>query len=482
MTNHLSADPVEALAARAEAAPDLPAVITPDVELTAAELWDSARRIAVWFEEQGIQEGERLAISLPAPLESAFAIGALLHGAVGCVAVPGMRVGESAPVQRVISARHVAAAEPARTTLVDHAVLARLATLDPEDAPVRPRDPHALARIVHSSGTTGAPKAVGFSRELLRRRVDAARSAWITDERFMSLLGPASMSAQVAFLHALEAGTPYLAPGTAAQNLEMLRAQRVQVAKGSPQQWRALLDAARRSGERLPELAVAQTAGAPMSGSLASELTEWFGVQIRVLYGATEAGTVVVGDGVQTGGPLGRVLPHVTVEIEEEGRAVPDGIEGHVRIRTDGLALGYLGVADDQGAGLAGGWFRPGDRGFLRAGELHLVGRADELVNAAGVQVRPERVEELAYEVAGVEDACAGAVVDQRGMKQVALAYVGDLGDPDAALASLRAALGDAAPRIVVRVAALPRTATGKLRRAEVAADIERRVQSRIEL
>ncbi|WP_167051618.1 class I adenylate-forming enzyme family protein [Salinibacterium sp. ZJ77] len=475
---HAVGDPVEALAARAATDPHLPAVITSDVVLSAGELWDSALRIAVWLDEQGIREGEGVAISLPAPLESAFAVGALVHGAVAGVAVPGIRVGDAAPAKRIIAAAPFPGAHPAHTILVDQSVLARLASIGPERAPLREHDPQAPARIVFSSGTTGEPKAVVFSRYALQRRIVAART-WITDLPFMSLMGPASTSAQATFLHALVHGEPHVVGGRAEQNLAMLREHDVRAAQGSPHQWRAVLNIARRSGEKLPALQILQSAGAPMPTALAAELASWFGVQIREVYGATEVGAVAVGDGVRDGGPVGRVLPHATVEIEDDdGRQVSDGVEGSVRIRTDGLALGYLGVEGPRASGLADGWFRPGDRGFLQEGELFLSGRSDDLVNAAGVKIMPHRVEELALQLPGVEDVCVCAVVDHRGASQIALAYVGDLGDQAAAARVLRAALGDAAPGIIVRVGELARTVTGKLRRTEIQAEIERRAQS----
>ena len=94
----------------------------------------------------------------------------------------------------------------------------------------------------------------------------------------------------------------------------------------------------------------------------------------------------------------------------------------------------------------------------------------------------PERVERLALAIDGIADAATAGVTDRHGVARIALAVVAPDGiDPDTVARALRPDLGDATPRIVVRVAELPRTETGKLRRPEVRDLIQARLGPLIE-
>jgi len=71
----------------------------------------------------------------------------------------------------------------------------------------------------------------------------------------------------------------------------------------------------------------------------------------------------------------------------------------------------------------------------------------------------------------------AVGVEDARGVSAVALAVVADSAVELPALrAALAAEFGDSAPRVLERIAVVPRTENGKIRRAEVAASIRERL------
>jgi long-chain acyl-CoA synthetase len=452
--------------------PDDLALAGPRLALSAGELWDIVLRVARTLGTIGVAPGELLAVGGPAVVRPALTLAALAAGAVPLNHGPG------APDVRVVAPEPVPGVSPERLLLLDLGALSEplesAVDLPGFDTPL-----DAIALAVGSSGTTGTPKVALFTGEQVRRRVADAQRTWMPSGSVGILLGVGSISSQIGFLAALARRMPHLIPGDAATNLAQLREHRVAFATGSPPQLADLLRAARRADERLPDLAALQSVGSPITPGLAAELTDWFGVPVSSMYGSTETGGVAVVDDATRSEAPARLYPGAEVEIVgDDGVPVSAGSPGRIRLRTAGTAVGYL----DDPARFRGGWFEPGDLGSVDADGLRLFGRTDDLINASGVKVMPERVERLALALHGISDAAAAGVTDRHGVARIALAVVAPDGlDPDAVAAALRPALGDATPRIVLRVAELPRTETGKLRRAAVADLIQARLGPLIE-
>src|SRR5690606_25731998 len=142
----------------------------------------------------------------------------------------------------------------------------------------------------------------------------------------------------------------------------------------------------------------------------------------------------------------------------------------------------YLdGEADAAQHGFVDGWFYPGDLAARTGPQLRVVGRADDLINFGGSKVRPERIETAVCELAGVREAGVVVVTDRFGHPMIALAVVADgMIDPTDATDRLRERFAGLAPRYIVRVAELPRTETGKLRRQALAEELQSRLAAGI--
>ncbi len=450
----------------AELFPDDLALVGPNLALTSAELWDLGLRVARALGAAGTGVGELLAVAGPAVLRPALTLGVL-----GAGGVP-LNHGPSLPAVRVVAPEPVPGVAAERLLMLDLGTLA--APLDDEGTPAFGTALEATALAVASSGTTGTPKVALFTGAQVRRRVADAQRTWMPAVSVGILLGVGSISGQIGFLTALARRMPHLVPHDAATNLAQLRAHRIGFVTGSPPQLADLLRVARRADERLPDLSALQSVGSPLTSGLAYELTDWFGVPVSSMYGSTETGGVAVVDDATRADAPARLYPGAEVEIvDDDGAPVGDGFPGRIRMRTAGTALGYLDDPDR----FRDGWFTPGDLGSLTADGLRLFGRADDLINASGVKVMPERVERLALAIDGIADAATARVTDRHGVARIALAIVAPEGvDPDVVVAALQPDLGDATPRIVLRVDGLPRTETGKLRRDAVAESIQARL------
>ena len=162
-----------------------------------------------------------------------------------------------------------------------------------------------------------------------------------------------------------------------------------------------------------------------------------------------------------------------TVGRARRGRTLAVDPDGTVWCRPPGFSR-FTYWRDEVGTAAAwrDGWFTVGDLGRLDDdGYLTLDGRRDDLVITGGVNVYPAEVEASLADVPGVEEVAVFGVPDDRWGQRVCAAVVtdGSQGD-DAVLAALAAhatarLAGYKRPKRYTVVAALPRTATGKVRR-----------------
>jgi acyl-CoA synthetase (AMP-forming)/AMP-acid ligase II len=177
---------------------------------------------------------------------------------------------------------------------------------------------------------------------------------------------------------------------------------------------------------------------------------------------------------------VGRPVPGFRLRIvDEEGRDLPDGKVGRIWIQGPSLMDGYLSDPLATARALRDGWLNTGDLGFLHEGELYLTGRAKDVVILRGRNYAPEEIERAVEGVAGVRTGCvvAASWLPEDAPGEVLGLFVEasrQAGDED--LAALPAACREAvlgatglAPDQVVVLApgTLPRTSSGKLRRAE---------------
>jgi O-succinylbenzoic acid--CoA ligase len=185
------------------------------------------------------------------------------------------------------------------------------------------------------------------------------------------------------------------------------------------------------------------------------------GANVVQTYGLTESAGGVVYDGV----PLQGVEVHVSPT------------DGEVRLRGASLMRGYRFDAPATAAAFdRDGWLRTWDAGRMSGGTLTVLGRMDGVIVTGGEKVWPEQVEATLLDAPGVaEVAVAGLPDGTWGQRVVAFVVPAD-GTEAPSLDRLRGLVARtlpryAAPKELVLVERLPRTASGKIRRSALAAD-----------
>lgn len=421
---------------------------------------------------------------MPDDLAPACVIALLLRGGAGASYVRGVPVGPGAVISRVVATEPVAGVTDGRLILLDEHALRQMADVDVERLVPGTRAGGAHAWMIFTSGTTGVPKAIAFTEAQLWARLEASVMAYPPGTRFSTMFGLGSLGAQIGFLGSLRDRTPHIVPGPPEWRLGVVRELGITILAGSPQQLVELHEAAHTANERLPELRRLIIAGAPPSDYLVSALAGWFDAEVWDIYGSTEAHMVAARrlDAGDEDAPA-FIVPGVSVEVvDENDHPLPDGEVGALRVRTPTMVTGYLdGEADAAQHGFVDGWFYPGDLAARTGPQLRVVGRADDLINFGGSKVRPERIEAAVCELAGVREAGVVVVTDRFGHPMIALAVVADgMIDPTDATDRLRERFAGLAPRYIVRVAELPRTETGKLRRQALAEELQSRLAAGI--
>jgi O-succinylbenzoic acid--CoA ligase len=475
-------EPVLPLAIRRHAAarPLAVAVREAPGERTYADLDGAADAAAAGLHASGARPGDRVVL-LAEPSADALAIlvGILRAGAV---VVPlatrltrreiGLALAEVAPalVVRDRALADVAAGHGSPDVGPDE-LLERAAGAERRGVGL---DPAAAAVAVLTSGTTGRPRAALLTHRALAASAAAWTQALPPATGWLLCLGLAHVAGIGVAWRALGAGLAVtLAPADdpaailAALGAGDPTASHVSVV---PTQLARLLDAA-ASAPPPPGVRAVLLGGAPIPPDLVLRAVA-AGWPVVPTYGLTEAGsgvTALPADEVAAmPSSAGRPLPGVGVRIAEPG---PDRV-GEIQVRTPAAFSGYLGRnALDAPAFTEDGWLRTGDLGRLDAtARLFVVDRRDDLVVAGGENVVPAEVEAVLVShpaiadagVAGRPDATWGAV------PVAGIVVRPDAADPgdDALRAWCRERLAPAkVPAAFIRLAQLPRTPSGKLRR-----------------
>ncbi len=219
-------------------------------------------------------------------------------------------------------------------------------------------------------------------------------------------------------------------------------------------------------------LRLAVSGSAPLPAEVHEKFRQLYGSVILERYGMTETlmnvGNPYVGE--RRPGTVGLPLAHVAVRICDEADApVPDGTTGELWVKGPNVCSGYWRRPDATATAWQDGWFRTGDIG-VRApdGYITLQGRRSDLIISGGFNIYPREIEELILEQPGVREATVVGMPDPvRGEVPVAYVAVDETKfDEAATVAYLRTQLASfKQPKAFVRVAALPRTALGKVQK-----------------
>jgi acetyl-CoA synthetase len=337
------------------------------------------------------------------------------------------------------------------------------------------------ALITFTSGTAGEPKAVVHAqRYLYGQRVQAEQ--WLGaregDLVWCTAASGWSKSARNVFI------APWLMGASALlhdarfdpdERLDLVERERVNVLCMAPTEYRVI--AKRIALRALPSLRGMVAAGEALNPEVLEAWRNATGLDIRDGYGQTETGQMTGMDIgiVARAGSMGRALSGVGLEVIDgelvaDPRTVPTFFLGYLGEGVQRTVDGSWTVDDRRD----GGTWHTGDRVHEdEDGYLCFEGRADDVIVSAGYRIGPFEVESALVAHPAVAEAAAVAAPDEeRGSVVRAIVVLRDGHEPSDTLASelqehvKRETAPYKYPRIVEFASDLPKTASGKIRRA----------------
>jgi acetyl-CoA synthetase len=241
----------------------------------------------------------------------------------------------------------------------------------------------------------------------------------------------------------------------------------------------------------LSALRYCTTAGELLNDGVFKAWKEITGLSIYEGYGQTETCLQLATFPCMTPKPgsIGRPTPGWNVVIlDEEGKPCPAGVEGEICLKLEdgknlGLFTGYLQEPAKTASVMVDGYYHTGDKAWMdEDGYFWFLGRTDDLIKSSGYRIGPFEVESaLITHKAVVEAAVTGVPDPVRGqaVKATVVLAPGYAGSPELAKELQEHVKKETAPykypRIIDFVAELPKTISGKIKRAEIRAKDESR-------
>jgi len=471
--------------------------------LTYADLGRQLEREHAFFREHGFGPRSRIGVAMPPGPEGLVAMLAAATSATCAPLDPDLEAGLLERLMKLmrldclIVAEGMAsnAARAAQTLGLPLLVLSwsarnpagahelRTDSRQREPAPAQWPGPEDLAFVWNTSGTTGVPKIVPCEQWRIcsdvRKRV-AGRRICSTDRCLIASTMSSAATARVGLLTNLAAGAAAIHAGDlkAESVLAAIESLAPTYYFAAPALHSRLLELLERRSSRLKHrLRVIYSSFAEQSPQVRARLERLLGVPMVVAYGMTEVGGIAETPLPSDACPpesVGRPTTELAIA-DDAGTFLGRGEDGEVWVRGPGVIAAYESPPEANRDSFRNGWFRTGDCGHLDdRGFLHLTGRIKDAINRGGVKVSPAEVElalasHPAVREAAVfarrhatlgEDVCAVVVFeDGRSASEAELRRF--------ARHRLSAAK---VPTRIVAAASIPRNASGKLQRAQLAA------------
>jgi acyl-coenzyme A synthetase/AMP-(fatty) acid ligase len=442
-------------------------------EITFGEVSDRSARLAATLMARGVERGDVVITMVGNRPEWVEAMVACWR--IGAVAQPCIeqlrpkdlraRIDAVEPRAAVADERNL---ETLRDAGFDGAVLAvpdeRL--YDTTPAPAPDLDPDDPALIVFTSGTAGEPKPIRHGQRYLpgqRAQAEHWFGAQPGDLCWCTAASGWSKSARNAFVAPWIRGAAALLHDgrfEPAERLDVVEREGVDVLCMAPTEYRAI---AKRTELRPLGLRHAVAAGEPLNPEIVERWRDEVGVQVHDGYGQTETGALTgmpIGPPVRPGS-MGKALPGFKLWIED----------GELCADPATVPTFFLDGPRD-------GVWRTGDR--VREDEegyLWFEGRTDDVIISAGYRIGPFEVESALVSHPAVAEAAAVAAPDEvRGQIVRAVVVLRDSVEPgDELVRELQDHVKERTapykyPRVVEFAEALPKTPSGKIKRAELRA------------
>ncbi|KAJ9619587.1 Peroxisomal-coenzyme A synthetase [Taxawa tesnikishii (nom. ined.)] len=362
--------------------------------------------------------------------------------------------------------------------------------------PMEQAQPDDVALVLHTSGTTGRPKAVPLSHKNLTRTMKNIQKTYelTPKDRTMLVMPLFHVHGLLAgFLALLLSGGSVIVPlkFSASEFWGAFIEHKANWYTAVPTIHQILLKSPQPNP--IPEIRFIRSCSSPLSPKVFHELEKTFNAPVLEAYAMTEAahqmtsnplphngkrqpGSVGIGQGVEV-----RIL-------DQDGKEVPQGKEAEICVRGENVTKGYLNnPAANKSSFTKDGFFRTGDQGKKdRDGYIIITGRIKELINKGGEKISPIELDNVLMQNPKVSEAVSFAIPDEMYGQEVAIAVVLKEGQKLDAN-ELRSWMTERVakfklPKKIYFTDIMPKTATGKIQRRMVAEAMLKQEQPKAKL
>jgi acyl-CoA synthetase (AMP-forming)/AMP-acid ligase II len=362
-------------------------------------------------------------------------------------------------------------------------------------APLESAQPDDVALVLHTSGTTGRPKAVPLThRNLLRTMKNIQGTYELTPKDRTMLVMP------LFHVHGLLAG--FLAPlacgGSVVVPLKFSASVFWNDFAEHKANWYTAVPTIHQIllknpiPSPVPAIRFIRSCSSPLSPKTFHELEKALGAPVLEAYAMTEAAHQMTSNPLPPGqrkpGSVGLGQGVEVKILNDAGDEVPQGKEAEICIRGENVTKGYLNNPSANATSFTkGGFFRTGDQGKKDSeGYVIITGRIKELINKGGEKISPIELDNVIAQHPAVSEAVSFAIEDELYGQDVGLSIVIKEGQAltagelkawlDSRLAKFKL------PKKIFFTDIMPKTATGKIQRRLVAEAMLKKEQSQAKL
>ncbi|WP_211329291.1 acyl--CoA ligase [Ammoniphilus oxalaticus] len=467
--------------------------------LSYKQLYDNVIQLSAALNSFGIGRGDRVAMVMGNGPETVVTFLAVAISATAAPLNPNYKKEEFAYYYEDTKARALitlpGSAELAREAMTEDMALIEATPQEDgtlsfelikgqrEPRPTELAAPEDVAMILHTSGTTGAPKRVPLRHSNIVASANNIKSTYnlTKDDTGLCVMPLFHIHGIIAStLSTLAAGGKLVCPPgfSALEFWSWVDTYKPTWYSAVPTMHQTLLARAESNKDIIEAnpFRFIRSSSSPLPPVILERMEEVFKAPVLEAYGMSEAchqmasnplppaqrkpGSVGIGFGVEVG------------IMDEEGNLLENGELGEVVVKGPNIFSGYEENPEANAEAFANGWFRTGDQGFKdEDGYLSLTGRFKEIINRGGEKISPIEVDDVLLRHPAVSEAIAFAVPSKVYGEDIHAAVVlkGDA-DEKELRAHCSAQLADfKVPRRFHIVDEIPRGATSKIQRVNLA-------------
>jgi cyclohexanecarboxylate-CoA ligase len=472
---------------------------------TFSQLANDANALAAGLEGLGLKSGDVVSYQLPNWYETAVLFLAIMRvGAIANPIVPIYRKKEVSFIVQEAGAKFLFVPETYRG--FDHLTLALelnitgltvvtcrgagpeadyrdLLSRQPGKAPKgAPSGSEEEAAIIYTSGTTANPKGVRHSqRTLMAGALTLLRTGELTEWDVGYVVTPLTHVAGLVYgcLMPQLVGTRacLVDAWDAREAVKLIEQERCTTSFGATPILRGILEAASETGRDISSIRFARCGGSDVPPGLIKDARER-GIDSFRSYGSSEMMTISgrikdpANKGIDTDGRIHDDIFARVAALDDDLKALPDGLVGEIQIKSDRMFLGYKDVALDADSFTSDGWFKTGDLGSTDGeGFITIAGRRKDIIVRKGENISAKEVEDALYHHPLIKQiAVVGLPDDERG--EIVTAVCVPKPGEKPTVADLRAHLDSVGiarqkyPERIELIDTMPMTPSGKIQKA----------------